>query len=379
MRNRSTRGAAAVLSVGLVMLIAACGAESGGDSGSEDVSEPTVTEGELVSMEELPTGTEELCGDEEIKLAHVQGFGGNSWNEIVHAELLDELSACPNVEVDLTEAGGDIKTFNAAIDSYTSRGYDIILTLGEDFGPQALPALRRAYNAGLTVVAYGGTTTGKPGEDLTAEVIYNRGAVGEAFGEWVNKVLDGKGNVIFMGGSAGNSSSPLFMEPAVETTDPGIKWLQDEPVTTNWDPAQYQRVTTGLLAEYDKIDAFVSDYGGGSVGQIRAYQKAGKPHPPMASLANSNELGCMVKEVSQKWPDFEVLWMDGSTRTIRWGVRRALAEFNGIELDEPTTNLALFPFVDTTEGDEVPCDESLPPDADLSSGLEPDELKAVFE
>ena len=38
----------------------------------------------------------------------------------------------------------------------------------------------------------------------------------------------------------------------------------------------------------------------------------------------------------------------------------------------------MFPFVDTTAGKEPECRKDLPPDADLSSGLTPEELEEVF-
>jgi ribose transport system substrate-binding protein len=181
-----------------------------------------------------------------------------------------------------------------------------------------------------------------------------------------------------MGGIPGNPGSQIFMENTVKNTEPGIKWLQDKPVDTNWDPAQYQRVTTGLISKYPRIDAYVSDFGAASVGQLRAYESAGKPMPPLAALATSNELGCLYQAHKADWPKFRMVWIEGTTRVVRWAGRRALSELNGIKLDDPTTNLQMYPFVDTEAGKEPRCDRSLPPDADLSSGLTPEELKAVF-
>jgi ribose transport system substrate-binding protein len=380
-RSRSRRLCWLAALMGLTFVLGACGAESDSDSEPQaardgDQAAQTTPEAELGDLETLPTDTERFCGDQPIRLAQVDGFGANSWRKIVRAELQSELKPCTNVEISYAQAGGDIQKFNTQINSFVAQGYDIILVY-DDFGEQGLPAIKKAHDAGVVIVPYISNPGGTEGEDYAAFVDEHREEVGKTFAEWLNKTLDGKGNVIFMGGIPGNPSSLSFMEPTVENTDPGIKWLQETPVDTNWDPAQYTRVTAGLISKYPQIDAIVSDYGAASVGQLRAYENAGEPHPPMATLASSNELGCMWVDLKDEWPDFEMVQVEGTTRVVRWAARRALATFNEIPIDDPKL-LKMFPFVDTTAGREPECREDLPPDADLSSGLTEQELQEVF-
>lgn len=377
--SRTMRAVLLVAALALAVVVAACGDSEGSDGGGDADGTPVVDAGSSPTgtLEDLPEGTEELCGDRPIRIAQVDGFGANSWRKIVRAELESELEPCDNVEIAYSQAGGDIQKYNTAINSYAAQGYDAILTF-DDFGPQGLPAIRKAYQSGVVVVPYISETGGTPGEDFTVEVRYDRAKVGEMFANWLNETLDGEGKAIFMGGVPGNPGSQIFLENTIENTAPGIEWLQDKPVDTNWDPAQYQRVTTGLISKYPKIDAYVSDYGAGSVGQLRAYMSAGKPHPPLATLASSNELGCLYQQQKDKWPDFEMIWLEGTTRAVRWAARRALATLNDIELNDPTTGFELYAFVDTTAGKEPECRDDLPPDADLSSGLTPEELEEVF-
>ena len=66
------------------------------------------------------------------------------------------------------------------------------------------------------------------------------------------------------------------MEPTVANTDPGITWVQDKPVDTNWDPAQYTRVTAGLISKYPDLDAYVSDYGAATVGLAAGVPERGQ-------------------------------------------------------------------------------------------------------
>jgi ribose transport system substrate-binding protein len=360
-----------VVSAGL----AACG-KSSSNTTSTAASSAGAVGGATANAAKLPTGTAKLCGDKPIKLAQVDGFGGNSWRKTVTAELKSELKPCSNVKISYAQAGGDIQKYNTAINSFAAQGYDIILTY-DDFGAQGLPAIRKASKSGAVVVPYISDPGGTPGQDYTAFVRYDHNEVGKMWASWLNRTLNGNGNVIFMGGVPGNPSSLSFLKPTMANTASGIHWLQKKPVDTNWDPAQYQRVTAGLIAKYPKIDGIASDYGAGSVGEIRGYISAGRPHPPLATLASDNELGCLYQQQKKSWPKFQLLEVEGTTRVVRWAARRALAEFNHIKLSDPT-NLKMFAFVDTTAGKAPKCRKDLPPDADLSSGLTPAELTAVF-
>jgi ribose transport system substrate-binding protein len=364
----------------LALTLAACGAEKKSDqpAAAKKEATPAATPAPeaLGDLETLPTGTDKFCGDKPIKLAQVDGFGANSWRKIVRQELKSELKPCTNVTISYAQAGGDIQKFNTQINSFVAQGFDIILVY-DDFGEQGLPAISKATKAGVTVVPYISNPGGAEGTDYAGFVDEHRAEVGKTFAEWLNKTLGGQGNVIFLGGIPGNPSSLSFLEPTVQNTDPGIKWVQDKPVDTNWDPAQYTRVTAGLISKYPDLNAYVSDYGAATVGSLRAYKNAGKPMPALATLASSNELGCLYDEVKADWPDFEMVWVEGTTRVVRWAARRALATFNKMPINDPKL-LKMFPFVDTTAGKEPKCRKDLPPDADLSSGLTPAELQEVF-
>ncbi len=160
---------------------------------------------------------------------------------------------------------------------------------------------------------------------------------------------------------------------------PGIKVLEG-PVTTNWDPAETQRVMSGLLAKYDKIDAVYSDYGLGSMGALRAFVAAGRPIPLWAAQ-DANELGCFWQEHKAQNPNFQMGNVSGRNWIVRLALRKGVAAAEGIPNDEPS--IIELPLVeDTFSSDpklQPACDKSLPPDALLSSGLSTDELKALLK
>jgi ribose transport system substrate-binding protein len=363
----------------LAAALAGCGKQTGSDraSGSGNSSSGDTVAAKTAGLDTLPTGTDKLCGNKPIKIAHVDGFGANSWRKTVREELKAELAPCKNVSITYSDAGGDVQKFNAAINSYVAKGYDGLVVF-DDFGEQGLAALRNAMKAGMAVVPYVGEPGGTPGTDYTVFIAEDKPKVGQQYAEWLAKVLKGKGNVIFMGGAPGNTSTPAFFNPFAKALDgTGLKLLVDKAVDTNWDPGQEQRVMAGLISKYKKIDGLASDYGVASGGGLRAFVNANEPHPPLATNASDNNLGCQWLKYHKQWPGFQLYTLDGSTRVVRWAGRRALATINKLELGDPTV-FQLYPLVDTANGKLPKCNPDLPPDADLSSALSPEALKALF-
>jgi ribose transport system substrate-binding protein len=324
-------------------------------------------------------GAAEMCGDEPLRIAHVDGFGSNTWRQITAAELRDELSVCSNIQLDYSQADGDLQTYLTAINSFTAQGYDAIITY-DDFGSQALDALRSAHDAGIVVVPYISDPGGEVGVDYDGFVAYDFVDEGAQMARWLHELSGGEGNVLFVGGIPGNPASIALkdnIQAEFDNLGTGLTFLNEEPIDTNWDPAEEQRVMAGVLTTYDDIDYIVSDYGVASKGGIRAFLNAGRPLPPLATSASDNELGCLWQENKEANPEFELLSLDGTTWTVRIAARKALAALQGLPDSEPEA-WPLIPFMDTVNGNEPPCEPDLPPDADLSSSLTVEQLSELF-
>jgi ribose transport system substrate-binding protein len=145
---------------------------------------------------------DQLCGNQSVKISHVAGFGGNSWRRITQAELADELSACPNVTLEYTQTDGDLQKYITAINSYVAQGYDAIVTY-DDFGSQALSALRNAHQAGVVVVPYIADPGGKVGTDYDGYVQYNFDAEGDQMARWLQPQVQPGAKLLFTGGLPG--------------------------------------------------------------------------------------------------------------------------------------------------------------------------------
>ncbi|KXX61930.1 substrate-binding domain-containing protein [Rhodococcus sp. LB1] len=367
------RAALAGVALSAVLSVAACTAsapaESGGSSGGS-----TSDGGQALPVEQL-------CGDQPLKIAHVAGFGANSWRKITQAELTDELSACPNVTLEYTQADNDLQKYITAINSYTAQGFDAIVTY-DDFGSQALSALKNAHDAGVVVVPYIADPGGEVGVDYDGYVQYDFDVEGDTMAKWLGGQVQPGSTLLFSGGLPGGSPSTVALwdginETSKELGDPFTP-LTNEPQPSSWDAAYEQRAMAGALTKYPEIDALASDYGVASKGGLRAFINAGRPIPPLATSATDNELGCMWLQHHEANPGFQLLTLDGTTTVVRIAARKALAALNGRPDNEPE-NFELPTFVDTLGGKLPTCREDLPPDADLSSALSPEQLSAVFQ
>ena len=260
----------------------------------------------------IPT-TRQLCGNKPIRIAQIDGNGGNSWRKMTHEGVVLELAVCPKVKLTYFNAGGDLQRYITTVNTAVAERYDAIVTL-DDFGSQALGALRNAHKTGLVVVPYNADPQGKVGVDYTDFISQGTPGMVAAWAKWIPKVLKGQGNVVFYGGPPGNPTDA--QEYALLTKllkkYPKIKILNPSPIDTNWDPAQYQRVLPGVLTKYPKIDVAVSDYVAGYMGALRGYINADKQPPALAGAGSTNQFGCLFNKYQKKWPNFQVLTVEGN-------------------------------------------------------------------
>lgn len=323
----------------------------------------------------------QLCGDDPIRVALVDGYGGDTWRKITFAELQDEASKCTNLTVeDHSDAGGDQQSYNAAINGYAAQGYEIIIAF-TDFGDAAIPAYRGANGDGTTMVPYFNKLSGRKGVDYAVNPYQDSYVIGQQYAEWMVNTLGGKGNLLMLGGPAGASSSAVFMEGFKEGVKgyPNIKLLDDNFIATNWNPADTQKAAAGLIAKYgDSIDGIASDFGVTTLATVKAFEQAGMKVPAMATIASSNELSCKYNKALADGNAWPYLALDGSTADIRFALRAALAAHNGMEWNEPL-GVVPYTFADSNQGLKPTCSDAAPPDADMSSLLPPEKLNALFE
>lgn len=322
-----------------------------------------------------------LCGTKPMVVALVDGFGADTWRKIARAEFEDEVGKCPNVTaVHYADSLGDPQKYNGDINNMAALGVNVLVTF-TDFGDSALPAYRSAYNGGeMQVVPYYSKISGTAGTDYTINVYQDQAYIGGLWADWVNKALNGKGNIVMLGGFPGALSSVAFLDGLKKglAKYPDIKLLDDNYIVTNWNPADAQKAVTGLIAKYPQIDAIVSDSGMATIATVKAYEQAGLPVPPEATINGINEMGCMWEDLNAQGKAWKHFSVDGATSMVRFAARAGVAAFQGTKSTEPTV-VVPYVFADTENGKPPRCMKSAPPDADLSSTLPEAKLMAIFQ
>jgi ribose transport system substrate-binding protein len=396
MKNAATlrRGAVAALALS-ALILAGCSStnSTGGDAteGTEETAnnlEADIAAGSVGTVDQF-IEMSEVCADdaEEMTVGVVDGYGTNTWSKTVLAEIESEAAKCPAItSVEFVAGRGDLEATTSGITSLAAKGTDIILVI-PDAGPGEahLPAIRQATQAGSIVINFASDPQGEAGVDYLDYTDQIPQFVGKSKAEWIVEQLGEEGgNVVFFGGPAGALVSSQEFEGAKEVFDanPQITLVNDEPITTNWDPAQAQQAMAGVLAQGTPIDAVIADYGASASGVIRAYEAAGQPLP-VISTTDDNSLSCGFSALKEANPDYELSTVSSRTWIGRVALRKAVAAFEGGSNPEPSLyELALYEdSTGMTDGAITPdeaCLSDAPSDATPSTLLTADEIQELF-
>lgn len=325
-----------------------------------------------VGVEADLQGIASFCGTEPLRVALSDGWGGSTWRKTTRREFEIEAAKCSNItEIAYTDAGGNPEQQIQDIQSLTAQGFDVIL-VSFDFVQSNLRAMQAARKAGAIVVLHnaGLNPPGELGVHYDAMVTPDQQQMGNLWGEWTVKYLEATGgeNVLPFGGTPGAQPTISYMEgwkPVLEAA--GAKVLE-EPVVTNWDPAQYTEKTTALLGKYDSIDMLLSDYITGVMGAVRALDAAKRPLVAVTGV-DANEIHCMWEEKHESEPKFYFATATATNWITRLALRKGLAAHNDIDNTEPSV-IEVSLVADSLSDDpalQPNCDRELPLDASMAS------------
>jgi ribose transport system substrate-binding protein len=360
------RSTLTALAAGLTLIAATL---AGCSSTSPSASEATGT----------VAGAPSWCGPKHIKLAQLDGFGGNSWRLVTTASGEEEVKKCPSVtSYEYADGQGDTQKAISDINAFASKGVDAMVVFA-DAGPAMLPAIRKAYQAGITMVPYRVEVGGKAGTDYTQFVGASFVNDGESWGKWIKQQFPEGANLLFLSGPKGNSQGTDELKGMKNILDDKYKFLNEAPYdVTNWDPALTQQVLTAEIAKNPKIDVIVSDFGPSLVGALPVFQQSGRSIPALAT-SDGNALGCFWKDNQKSNPDFKLFTVATGNDNVRLAVQWAVAKATGGV--PPTDSTFKAPsFEDSVSGQPNPvqCNASLPGDIYLSAQLSPDaQAKAI--
>jgi ribose transport system substrate-binding protein len=322
------------------------------------------------------------CGPKQASIALADGFGDNTWRELTRYSAVTIAAECPSVtKYVYTNGEGNTQKAIGDIDSLVAQGITAIVEF-PDAGKAMLPVLTKAYQAGAIVVPYRVFPGGTAGQNYNAYLSTNFTSAGVLWGKNVASALNGKGNVVFLGGPPANSQSLEEYQglQSVFKNYPGIHIIGQTPYNvTNWDPATTQQVVASLLSKYPKIDAVVSDFGTALAASFPQFQKAGRQIPVIAT-EDGNSLGCDYAAMHASDPGFKLFTVSSQTWMVEYAMRYAIAlATKGTVPSSTAVPQQNYENSVTGSPNQPVCDKTLPATAIMSSGLTPAEQQAALK
>jgi ribose transport system substrate-binding protein len=370
-RPRSRPTATGLAAVGLVAAFAAvtgCGSSSNSNSNGSGSSATAAKSSSSAST----GGNPSWCGSKKIVLGIQDGGGLNGWSKESLRQVKLEAAKCPNItKTIVVNAGFDPQKAISGTTGLVAQGANAIVIIPDAGGPAELPGLRKATAHGVKVVPWGASPGGKEPGDYVTYVDWSPEAAGETSATWLFKAMNGKGNVIYLGGPAGNAvdKGELVGIGKVLAQNPGVKLLtgSDTWPVTNWDPAQAQKVMTGLLSKYPKIDGILMTDGQSGAAVVKVLKQANRRIPPIATL-EANQIGCAWKDAQGTKDAFQLATISGRNWMGRIAIRKAVAAANGLnDAEKSIISLPLYEDSVAGGGQTPKCDKSRSPDTYLSN------------
>jgi ribose transport system substrate-binding protein len=190
---------------------------------------------------------------------------------IVTHTLEAEAAKLPDVDLIVMDAQGDIAKQSNDMDNLIAKAVDVILVCSLD-GNAIVPSIKAAHDAGIPVLAISNEPASHGHQFLAGFSGPDDYAQGVIAAELMHDALDGKGNVVVIEGSLGQSTTVLRNQGF----DDGLKKLNSGIVvlarqTANWDPIRAKAVMEDYLTAYgEKINGVFSqdDNTAASAGEV---------------------------------------------------------------------------------------------------------------
>ena len=356
MKSR-TRIAAICGSVAAVsMVLAGCGSSGGQANGPG---------GAVTHVKGAPS----WCGTKKVDFALLDGFGGNSWRLVTTASGKDEAAKCPSVtKFRYADGQGNTQKAISDIKGMVSSGVNAMVVF-PDAGKAVLPALTSAFKAGVVTVPYRVDPGGKAGVNYDKWIGDDFANDGNNWAAWIKKNVPNGGNILFLGGPAGNSQSTTEYEALRKNLPASYKFIGQTPFQpTNWDPTLTQQLLTADIAKYPKIDVIVSDFGPTLVSSLPLFPKSNRNIPALAT-SDGNSLSCFWKDSQAKSP-FKMVTVATGNDNVRLAVDYAVAKATGGKI--PTADSFKGPVFEDSVSQQpngVQCKPELPGDVYLSAEM----------
>jgi D-xylose transport system substrate-binding protein len=214
------------------------------------------------------------------------------------------------------------------VDSLIQRGAKVLVLLAQD-NKAILPALQKAKDAGIPVIAYDRLI-----EDSSGSVLYitfDNVGVGKAEADAILAKVP-KGNIVLMKGDPGDANASTFLpsgwdqaglKDKVASGDVKIVGPKEGQFTPGWDTQKAQNEMEAIIdsanASNTKIDAVLAENDSTALGVARAFDAKNVQQPPISGQdgdpANLNNLA-LGKQYVDVWKNSNELGKAGGQAAL---------------------------------------------------------------
>lgn len=148
------------------------------------------------------------CGqaeEEEVVIGFSQPTEGDAWRRAMRNEIEREVSFHPEISLQIKDAKNSSGKQIEHINEFINQGVDLLIVSPNEAEP-ITPVVEKAFEAGIPVIVVDRKTSSS---SYTAYVGANNYQIGKLAGEYVSKMLNGKGRIIEVWGLKGST-------PAIE-------------------------------------------------------------------------------------------------------------------------------------------------------------------
>ncbi|WHH60366.1 ABC transporter substrate-binding protein [Petroclostridium sp. X23] len=257
------------------------------------------------------------------------GFSGNSWRAQMLASLKQESAKYPELELIILDGQGNIGKQVNDIESLITQQVDAIMVIPTSTDAIS-PTLKKAVDKGIKVINFN-----LPLDDPDSYTVYvgpDEKEKGRRWAEWLSSKLDGKGNIVVLGGMPGNPGTAAALEGAREV-------FQKSDITVcayrdaYWQEDRAKEIMLDLINTYDQIDGVWSDGGQVATGALKALLAANRPLVPITG-DDYNGLLKMYMTYHQQYPKFEFAVISSPTWQSKIVLQTAIKLINGEKTDK---------------------------------------------
>lgn len=219
---------------------------------------------------------EEAPAEMEVTVGLAAGSAGWPWYA-TFINTLEGRATEAGWKLTVLGADGDVATQVNQIKDLIADGVDYLI-VGPVDGKAVVPAIKDAYDAGISVIIIGNAIDASGDEFVKAVRIPDDYQMGKDSAELMVEALGGQGKIFVIEGLPGQPAVIARLEAYDDVfgqTD--IEIVDSQPA--NWDSTKAVEVTTNLLTSYPDIDGILSMDGSMTPGIIQVMKEKGLDLP----------------------------------------------------------------------------------------------------